>query len=105
MSKIINQTPSLRAAAVGVILLGFFSSAHASAQSAFQGAVPNSSTATSEHIAPADPVSHLPWLAPVGHRQPRRAEAPQSEYSSASENEQARQDRTLNRKLIICRGC
>jgi hypothetical protein len=49
--------------------------------------------------------SHSPWLAPVGHRQPTRADVPQRDTTSASEREQARLDAELDRKLIICRGC
>ena len=47
--------------------------------------------------------SHSPWLAPVGHRQPRRADIPQDETSAARERQQFRLDRELDRKLIICR--
>ena len=49
--------------------------------------------------------SRLPWLAPVGHRQPHRADVPQSEAVSAWERQQQELDQELNRKLIICRGC
>jgi hypothetical protein len=49
--------------------------------------------------------SHLPWLAPVGHRQPHRADVPQSKADSAWERQQHEFDQKLDRKLIICRGC
>ncbi|SDJ63844.1 hypothetical protein SAMN05216338_105754 [Bradyrhizobium sp. Rc2d] len=49
--------------------------------------------------------SHLPWLAPVGHRQPRRADVPPAEAIAAWERQQQRLDQELDRKLIICRGC
>jgi hypothetical protein len=49
--------------------------------------------------------SHSPWLAPVGHRQPRQADIPQNEILSAWEREQQHGDDELDRKLIICRGC
>ena len=48
--------------------------------------------------------SHLPWLAPVGHRQPRRGDVPQDEASAARERQQFRLDKGLDRKLIICRS-
>ncbi|MCA1458268.1 hypothetical protein I6F35_34680 [Bradyrhizobium sp. BRP22] len=57
-----------------------------------------------ERFASAEPTSHLPWLAPVGHHQPSQADAPQSNALSAWEREQQR-DQMLDRKLIICRGC
>ena len=47
--------------------------------------------------------SHSPWLAPVGHRQPRRADVPKDEASTAREPQQFRLDRERDRKLIICR--
>ncbi|MBR0823108.1 hypothetical protein JQ627_34815 [Bradyrhizobium liaoningense] len=56
-------------------------------------------------FASAEPTSRLPWLAPVGHRQPSRADAPQSDALSAWEHEQQQRDQMLDRKLIICRGC
>ena len=51
------------------------------------------------------PTSRLPWLAPVGHRQPRLAEVPRSEAVSTWERQQRQLDQELDRKLIICRGC
>ncbi|UQD77142.1 hypothetical protein JEY40_04620 [Bradyrhizobium japonicum] len=58
-----------------------------------------------ERFASAEPTSRLPWLAPVGHRQPSRADAPHSDALSAWEREQQQRDQMLDRKLIICRGC
>ena len=49
--------------------------------------------------------SHSPWLAPIGHRQPARADVPQNEVSSAWKRQQQDIDVELDRKLIICRGC
>ena len=50
--------------------------------------------------------SHSPWLAPIGHRQPTRADVPQTEgLSAAWEHQQQDLDVELDRKLIICRGC
>jgi len=49
--------------------------------------------------------SHSPWLAPVGHRQPTRADVSENGPLSAFEREQKRLDAELDRKLIICRGC
>ena len=42
--------------------------------------------------------------APVGHRQPRAADIPQTEKSAADLLEE-RQQAELNRRLRICRGC
>ena len=54
---------------------------------------------------PAVLTSHSPWLAPIGHRQPARADVPQNEVSSAWKRQQQDIDVELDRKLIICRGC
>ena len=62
-----------------------------------------SPAAASDQNSPAVLTSHLPWLAPTGHRQPARADVPQNELLSAWERQ--RQDTDLDRKLIICRGC
>lgn len=42
--------------------------------------------------------------APVGHRQPRAADIPQTEKTPAQLLEE-RQQADLNRRLRICRGC
>ena len=50
--------------------------------------------------------SHSPWLAPVGHRQPTRADLPQgAELLSDWERQQIVLDAELDRRLVICRGC
>jgi len=49
--------------------------------------------------------SHSPWLAPIGHRQPTRANVPQDEDLSGWQRQQQDLDVELDRKLIICRGC
>ena|SRR5262245_6543281 len=72
-----------------------------------------SATATdgASHAVAANPdrngttplTSHLPWLAPVGHRQPRRGDVPQDQASAARARHQFRLDNELDRKLILCR--
>jgi hypothetical protein len=64
-----------------------------------------SPAAASDQNNPAVLTSHSPWLAPIGHRQPARADAPQNEVLSAWERQQQDLDVQLDRKLIICRGC
>jgi hypothetical protein len=54
---------------------------------------------------PAVLTSHSPWLAPIGHRQPTRADVPQNEVLSAWERQQQGLDVELDRRLMICRGC
>jgi hypothetical protein len=64
-----------------------------------------SPAAASDQNNPAVLTSHSPWLAPIGHRQPARADVPQNEVLSAWERQQQDFDVELDRKLIICRGC
>lgn len=59
--------------------------------------------AASVHAASV--TSHSPWLAPVGHRQPKRDDVPQAELLSSWERQQQDLDVELDRKLVICRGC
>lgn len=66
---------------------------------------PDGSIGAAKNRAPIVLTSRLPWLAPVGHRQPRRADIPQHEAGSAGEQQQRQLDREFDRKLIICRGC
>ena len=81
-------TPVAAAVVAGVALFGLLSPAAASNQN-----------------SPAVLTSHSPWLAPIGHRQPTRADVPQNEVLSAWEREQQVFDAELDRKLTICRGC
>jgi hypothetical protein len=84
-----NRLTSVAAAVVaGVALFGLLSPA-----------------AASDRNSPAVLTSHSPWLAPIGHRQPTRADVPQNEVLSAWQREQQVFDAELDRKLIICRGC
>jgi hypothetical protein len=84
-----NHLASVAAALVaGVALFDLISPAAASDQN-------NSAVLT----------SHSPWLAPIGHRQPARADVPQNEILSAWERQQQVLDIELDRKLVICRGC
>jgi hypothetical protein len=64
-----------------------------------------SPAAASDQNDPAVLTSHSPWLAPIGHRQPARADVPQNEVLSAWERQQQDLDVELDRKLVICGGC
>jgi hypothetical protein len=84
-----NRLASVAAAVVaGVALFGLLSPAEASDQN-----------------NPAVLTSHLPWLAPIGHRQPTWADVPQNDVLSTWERQQQELDVELDRKLVICRGC
>lgn len=109
MSRISILNRSIRAAAAGLVLINLHSPANAAYQNASD--LPISTTAdhadakeTNSAVARNRSIaltSRLPWLAPVGHRQPRRAEVPQSE----TVYQQQQSDQELDHRLIICRGC
>jgi hypothetical protein len=102
MSRISILKRSIRTAVTGLVFVGLLSPANATDAVAIFPDRPISATADHASIVPT---SHLPWLAPVGHRQPHRTEVPQSEAVSAWERQQQQLDQELDRKLIICRGC
>jgi hypothetical protein len=105
MSRISILKRSIRTAIAGLLFVGLVSPANATYQHEPVEVFPDlPASATADH-ASAVPTSHLPWLAPVGHRQPHRADVPQFEAVSAWERQQRQFDRELDRKLIICRGC
>src|SRR5262249_3287275 len=56
-------------------------------------------------VAAARPVIEVAWPAPVGHFQPRARDIPVGVYASPEQAEQDAQDRALDEKLKICRGC
>src|SRR5438105_8053320 len=43
--------------------------------------------------------------APIGHRQPRPGDVPETTQLSPLDSELRRLDEEIDRKLIICRGC
>ena len=65
----------------------------------------NSPAAASDQNSPAVLTSHLPWLAPTGHRQPTKADVRREGIFSMWEQRQQALDAALDRKLLICRGC
>jgi hypothetical protein len=105
MSRISILKRSIRTARAGLFFVGMLSPAHAAYQHDAVSVFPDLPiSATADHASTA-PTSHRPWLAPVGHRQPHRAEVPQPEAVSAWELQQQQSDQELDRKLVICRGC
>jgi hypothetical protein len=84
-----HSTSVAAAAAAGIVLFSLLSPA----------------MAASDQNSPAVLTSHSPWLAPIGHRQPTRADVPQDDVLSAWERQQQDLDVELDRKLVICRGC
>jgi hypothetical protein len=113
MSRTSILKPSIRAAAAAVLSIGLLSAANANQPNALSVFPDLPISAIADHadvkaVATRKSVvltSRLPWLAPVGHRQPQRADVPRSEAVSAWERQQQQFDQEVDRKLIICRGC
>jgi hypothetical protein len=118
MSRISMLKHPMRAAAAAIVLAGLLSPANAAYQLDAVSVFPDLPIiATADHADGKETnsavarnrslglTSRLPWLAPVGHRQPHLADVPQSEADSAWERQQQQFEQKLDRKLIICRGC
>ena len=106
-----RSTGYAAAIAASVVLFALLSPTTATAQQDRVSALTELSVGAAaknanSHVAVATPdrngatalTSHLPWLAPVGHRQPRREDVPR-------ERQQQLLDKEIDRKLIICRDC
>jgi len=105
MSRISTLKRSISTAVAGLIFVGLLSPASATYRHDAVAVLPDLPiSATADHASRAL-TSHLPWLAPVGHRQPHQADVPKSEAVSAWERRQQQLDHELDRKLIICSGC
>jgi hypothetical protein len=62
-------------------------------------------TGTAQVNGVAGSMAHLPWPAPVGHRQPRLSDVPNNVQASEFEPRLHWLDKELDGKLKICRGC
>jgi hypothetical protein len=115
MSRISILKRSIHTAAAALVFVGLLSPANAAYQHDSVSVFPDLPISkTADHADAKAAVarsrsivltSRLPWLAPVGHRQPHRADVPQSEAVSGWERQQQQFDQELDRKPIICRGC
>ncbi|WGD52411.1 hypothetical protein QA641_00185 [Bradyrhizobium sp. CB1650] len=103
MSPTSILNPLSRAAARIALSLALLSPAHAADQQYAAAVYPDVSR--SAQRAPTVLTSRLPWVAPVGHRQPRLADVPRDESVAAWESQQRQANEELDRKLIICKGC
>jgi hypothetical protein len=70
--------------------------------SKFVGLIAILSAAIATPATAAGETGTKPWLAPVGHRQPRAAEVPAAPSSPTLDPEDANVDRKISN---ICRGC
>jgi hypothetical protein len=96
----------VRAAVLAAVLSALLSPASAADRQDTLAVFPDVSTnAAAARAAPIRLTSRMPWLAPVGHRQPHQADVPQHEAVSAWERQQQQFDQEFDRKLIICKGC
>ena len=105
MSRTSILNSSVRAAAAVAVSFALLSPANATYRQDTVAVFPDLSRTAPADRAPIALTSRMPWLAPVGHRQPHRADVPAHEAVSAWEQQQQQFDQELDRKLIICRGC
>ncbi|WJR75592.1 hypothetical protein [Bradyrhizobium sp. NP1] len=105
MSRTSTLKRSLSAAAAVAVFVALLSPANATDRQDTAAVYPDVSIRAATDRAPIVLTSRLPWLAPVGHRQPRQADVPRHEAVSTWERQQQQVDQELDRKLIICRGC
>jgi hypothetical protein len=105
MSRISILKRSIGTAAAGLLFVDLLSPANAAYQHDAVSVFPDLPiSATADHASTVL-TSHLPWLAPVGHRQPHQADVPLDEAVSAWERQHQQLNQELDRKLTICRGC
>jgi hypothetical protein len=115
MPRISVLKHAINTARAGLFFVGMLSPAHAAYQHESVSVYPDLPvSASADHAKVETPVtrnvsialtSHRPWLAPVGHFQPRRGDVPQSGEVSEWERQQQQFNDELDHKLIICRGC
>jgi hypothetical protein len=105
MSRTSILKRSLSAAAAVAVFAALLSPVNATYRQESIAVFPDLSISAATDRAPIVLTSRLPWLAPVGHRQPHQADVPQQGAVSAWEHQQQQFDQELDRKLIICRGC
>jgi hypothetical protein len=117
MSRISIVKRSIHTAATALVFVALLSPANAANQHAASVFPDLPASASADHAGGKETnsviarnrsialTSRLPWLAPVGHRQPHRADVPQSDVVSAWERQQRQFDQELDRSLVICRGC
>jgi hypothetical protein len=105
MSRISILKRLINAARAGLVFVGMISPAHAAYQHDAVSVFPDLPIRATAIPKSKVLMSRLPWLAPVGHRQPHQADVPQHEAVSAWERQQQQFDQELDHKLIICRRC
>jgi hypothetical protein len=105
MSHISILKRAIKTAMAGLVFVGMLSPVHAAYQHDAVSVFPDLAKSATAVDSPTVLTAQLPWLAPVGHRQPHRADVPRPDSVAAWERQQQQTDRELDRKLIICRGC
>jgi len=105
MSRTSILKRSFGTTAAVAVFAALLSPANASYRQESIAVFPDLSISAATGRAPIALTSRLPWLAPVGHRQPHQADVPHHEAVSAWEHQQQQVDRELDPKLVICKRC
>jgi hypothetical protein len=103
MSRVSIPKRSISTAVAGLVFVSLLAPANATYRRDTVAVFPDLPAGTAADHASPVLTAQLPWLAPIGHRQPRQADVPRPEAVSAWKQQQI--DQELDRKLIICRGC
>src|ERR1700747_1768669 len=94
-----------RTVRAGLVFLSALSPAHATYQHHAASVFPDLPISVTADRDSAALTSPLPWLAPVGHRQPHQADVPEHEAVSAWERQQQQADQGLDPKLGMWPRC
>ena len=105
MSRILILKRPISTAFAAVVFVSLLSPANAADRHDAVAVFPDLPVSASADHASQELTSQLPWLAPVGHRQPHQTDVPRQTAVSVWKREQHQADQELDRKLIICRGC
>jgi hypothetical protein len=87
---------------IGAVILAALLSGSAATAETVGLAKPSHVAGSSNTSDVSSPTLGMPWPAPVGHRQPQAKDlqSGSNEFERISE-----EDRAVDRKLAICRGC
>jgi hypothetical protein len=91
-----GEWTKMKAALIGAMIIG--SSSAAMARETVTSHLPHKGRCVIDTAC-------LPWQAPIGHHQPEAADLPGNPASAPSDQELQALDKSIDRKLTICRGC
>jgi len=97
MSRMSILKRTVNTVRAGLVFVGMVSPAHSSYQHDAVSVFPDLSNGAPANYSSTVLTAHLPWLAPVGHRQPHQADVPQPAAVSTWERHEQQADKELDR--------